>query len=59
MQNRTGTTHLVHIFNEGKHEILDVFGPTVQFLAKPEEADETLFVLKGVIPPGGCSHAQP
>ena len=38
MQNRTGKTHLVHIFNEGKHEILAVFGPTVQFLTTPEEA---------------------
>lgn len=40
------------VFNQSPHPVLDVFGPTVQFLATPKDARESLCVLKGVIPPG-------
>jgi quercetin dioxygenase-like cupin family protein len=32
--------------------VLDVLGPTIEFLTSPEEADDGLCVMRGVIPPG-------
>src|ERR1700736_6581752 len=52
MQKQTDRIHLVYNFNESKHPILDVFGPTVQFVVTPEEAGQALCILKGIIPPG-------
>jgi quercetin dioxygenase-like cupin family protein len=52
MQKQVHRTHLVYNFNESKHPILDVFGPTVQFVMTPEEAGQSLCILKSVIPPG-------
>jgi quercetin dioxygenase-like cupin family protein len=43
---------LVFNVNASQHPTLDVFGPTIQFLMTPEEAGESLCVLKGIIPPG-------
>jgi quercetin dioxygenase-like cupin family protein len=34
------------------HEPLDFFGPTLEFLTAPEEAQNDFCVLRGVIPPG-------
>jgi quercetin dioxygenase-like cupin family protein len=41
-----------HIVNEGTYGVLDVFGPTLEFLISPEEADGTCCVMTGTIPPG-------
>jgi len=43
----------VRVFKHSAHPLLDVFGPTLQFLTTPEEADESLCVIKGIIPPRG------
>ena len=32
--------------------VLDVLGPTIQFLTSPDEADDRLCVMRGVIPAG-------
>lgn len=32
--------------------VVDLFGPTVEFLTDPREAQKNLCILKGVIPPG-------
>jgi Cupin domain len=46
-----------------KVETLDVLGPTIQLLTKPEEADLWPCVMRGTIPPGVViplhSHADP
>jgi quercetin dioxygenase-like cupin family protein len=51
----------VRIFHKSVHPVLDVFGPTVQFFVSPDEAEEALCVMRGVVPPGGIvpihSHA--
>jgi quercetin dioxygenase-like cupin family protein len=41
-----------HIVNEGTHGILEVFGPTVEFLIVPEKAEGAYCVMTGTIPPG-------
>jgi quercetin dioxygenase-like cupin family protein len=41
-----------HIVNEGTYGVLDVFGPTLEFLILPEEADGSCCVMTGTIPPG-------
>jgi quercetin dioxygenase-like cupin family protein len=51
MRKQTVRNQLVYNFNESRHPILEVFGPTVQFLVTPEEAGQSLCILKGVIPP--------
>ena len=43
------TTQFVH---RGGHGVLDVFGPTVEFLTLPEESDAGYCVMIGMIPPG-------
>src|SRR4051812_40204687 len=43
------TTHLV---NKGIYGVLDVFGPTVEFLTSPSEPDAAYCVMMGTIPPG-------
>jgi quercetin dioxygenase-like cupin family protein len=40
------------IVNEGTNGVLDVFGPTLDFLILPEEADSAYCVMTGTIPPG-------
>jgi quercetin dioxygenase-like cupin family protein len=49
------TKPFTNIVTKGDAEILDLFGPSVQFLIMPESSDEAPCVLKGVIPPGVCS----
>lgn len=52
--------HLVDLENV---ETLDVLGPKVEFLTRPEGSDDTPCVMRGTIPPGGVvplhSHADP
>jgi quercetin dioxygenase-like cupin family protein len=36
------------------HGVLDLFGPTVEFLTSPNEADAVYCVMIGTIPPGGA-----
>jgi len=40
------------IVNEGSYGVLDVFGPTLEFLSLPEEADGAYCMMTGTIPPG-------
>ena len=37
---------------ESDGEVLDVLGPSVQFLVAPQANDEAPCVIKGTIPPG-------
>ena len=43
---------VLHRVVEGTHQPLDLFGPTLEFLVLPEEAQNDFCVLRGVIPPG-------
>ncbi len=36
----------------GTHELLDVFGPTIEFLVSPDEGNDGFCVIRGTIPPG-------
>jgi hypothetical protein len=35
--------------------VVELFGPTVEFLTSPEDQRNDFCVLKGTIPPGACS----
>lgn len=41
-----------YIVNKGMYGVLDVFGPTVEFLTSPSGADAVNCVMMGTIPPG-------
>jgi quercetin dioxygenase-like cupin family protein len=41
------------IIRQGTYGVLDVFGPTLEFLILPEHADGTYCAITGTIPPGG------
>jgi quercetin dioxygenase-like cupin family protein len=47
------TESFAHVVIERDCQILDVLGPTVQFLTEPQPNDQTPCVIKGTIPPGG------
>lgn len=47
------TESFAHLVVERDCPILDVLGPTVQFLTEPQPNDQTPCVIKGTIPPGG------
>jgi quercetin dioxygenase-like cupin family protein len=49
MQNQKLFTNLIV---EQHQELLEVFGPSVQFLVTPQPTDEAPCVMKGTIPPG-------
>jgi quercetin dioxygenase-like cupin family protein len=40
------------IVNEGTNDVLDLFGPTLEFLILPEQADSAYCVMTGTMPPG-------
>src|SRR5258708_1761831 len=42
-----------HIIKEGTYGVLDVFGPTLEFLILPEQADGAYCAMMGSISPGG------
>jgi quercetin dioxygenase-like cupin family protein len=44
--------HSTRIVNDGTYGVLDVFGPTLEFLISPEKADSPYCVMTGTIPPG-------
>jgi len=44
---------VLHRVVEGTHQPRDLFGPTLEFLVLPEEAQNEFCVLRGVIPLGG------
>lgn len=52
MKSLTGTELFTNIVVERDCEVLEVFGPTLQFLVAPQSSDEAPCVLKGTIPPG-------
>ena len=39
-------------FNKEPHVVLDVLGPTVEFLVLPSESTAGYCIMKGTIPPG-------
>ena len=41
-----------HGFNKKSHAVLDVLGPTVEFLVLPFECAGDYCVIRGTIPPG-------
>jgi quercetin dioxygenase-like cupin family protein len=41
-----------HRSNTKSHVVLDVLGPTVEFMVLPSESEDRYCVLKGTIPPG-------
>jgi len=53
----------IRIVNRGRYGILDVLGPTVEFLTAPGQADAPNCIIIGTIPPGVCvplhSHQDP
>jgi quercetin dioxygenase-like cupin family protein len=53
LENSSLHSPSVRVFKHSAHPVLDVFGPNLQFLTTPEEADESLCVMRGIIPPGG------
>ena len=52
-----------HIVDKGSYGVLEVLGPTVEFLTSPDEKDATFLIMKGTIPAGGVipldTHADP
>jgi PhnB protein len=42
----------IYLLNKGMHGVLDLLGPTVEFLTLPSEADAVYCVMKGTVPPG-------
>jgi len=51
--NALTTTNLsTRIISEGDVEVLDIFGPTIEFLVAPQSSDEAPCVMRGTIPPG-------
>ena len=46
------TKHSTQFVHRGAHGVLDVFGPTVEFLTLPEEPDTDYCAMIGTIPPG-------
>jgi quercetin dioxygenase-like cupin family protein len=44
--------HATHLVHKGMHGILDVLGPTVEFLTSPSEQGAVYCVIRGTIPPG-------
>jgi quercetin dioxygenase-like cupin family protein len=54
MQNLKREGNITHLVNVGERQLFDVFGPTIQFFTAPDDADETLCVMRGDIPPGVC-----
>jgi quercetin dioxygenase-like cupin family protein len=53
MLHKTYATHSASTVHESKHPVLDVFGPTVQFLTSPEESGGEFCLMKAVIPGDG------
>ena len=41
-----------HRSNKKSPVVLDMLGPTVEFLVLPSESEDRYCVLKGIIPPG-------
>ena len=41
-----------YIIHKGIDGVLDVFGPTVEFLTSPSEAEAVYCVMRGTMPPG-------
>jgi quercetin dioxygenase-like cupin family protein len=61
MKSLTRAEVFASIVVERDCAVLEVFGPSVQFMVAPQSRDEAPCVLKGTIPPGVCvpihSHA--
>src|SRR5260221_5104576 len=52
MKILTRTGLFTNIVDERDCDVLEVFGPTLQFLITPQSGDEAPCVMKGTIPPG-------
>jgi hypothetical protein len=53
MQPGPSETNVIRRVGQGTHKkVIDIFGPTVEFLTSPEDARGDFCVMRGVIPPG-------
>jgi len=53
MQPEPSETNVIRRVGQGRHKkVIDIFGPTVEFLTSPEDARGDFCVMRGVIPPG-------
>ena len=53
MEPQQHVGNVFHRIAEGTPaDALDVFGPTVEFLRRPGDADADFCVMRGVVPPG-------
>jgi quercetin dioxygenase-like cupin family protein len=63
MADMTAYERVAHLVDQDSVEIIDVLGPTVEFLTRPEADDSSPCVMRGTIPPGVSiplhSHADP
>jgi len=54
---------VAHLIELGELDTIDVMGPTIQFLTRPQADDGSPCLLRGTIPPGGVvplhRHADP
>ena len=50
-----------HIVPKAKYGAVDLFGPTVEFLTEPEDANSTYCIMIGTLPAGAsvALHSQP
>jgi quercetin dioxygenase-like cupin family protein len=46
------TKPIPYLITEGREALLDVFGPTLQFLNSSEESNPVYCIMRGTIPPG-------
>ena len=53
--------HSAHLIDGEALEIFDVFGPTLQFVTRPDEVSGAPAILRGTIPSGGAAplHSHP
>jgi len=43
---------VTHIVDRGTYGVLDILGPTIEFLTSPQHPDAIYCVMLGTIPPG-------
>jgi quercetin dioxygenase-like cupin family protein len=53
MQNHSEMMQRPQMLHESEHPLLEVFGPTIQFLTSPEEGKGKFCILIGVLPNRG------
>jgi quercetin dioxygenase-like cupin family protein len=53
--------HSAHLIDGEAFEVFDIFGPTLQFVTRPDEVSGAPAILRGTIPSGGAAllHSHP